>query len=78
MTSNSFNVNVLSQVQALDRKPAVSKEYADLKRRQNADARRKLGSDSRKKESNEKNREGRNDGDHLLAGDTGRKIDITV
>jgi hypothetical protein len=77
MTSNSFDVNVLSQVQALDRKPAVSKEFADLKRRQAVDARKK-GADHGKNGSKERDQKGGMREDPILSDDMGTKIDITV
>ncbi|MDD5008597.1 MAG: hypothetical protein PHU49_14070 [Syntrophorhabdaceae bacterium] len=74
--SEPFDVNLLSNVQALDKKLSISKEFVQLKRKNISDRRKKSGSYHGKKLLDEPDGDGYDDGaDEDVSK---RTIDITV
>jgi len=74
--SEPFDVNLLSNVQALDKKLSISKEFVQLKRKNISDRRKKSGSYHGKKLLAEPDGDGYDDGaDEDVSM---RTIDITV
>jgi hypothetical protein len=74
--SEPFDVNLLSNVQALDKKLSISKEFVQLKRKNISGRKKRSGHYQAKRLLAEPDRDGQNDG--IDDDDSKRTIDITV